>query len=73
MDNLDTLKTVRFVRGQDKPGVSCQEKLCTDFEIEKKKKKKIREGSPFWHGHPGYLLLLFFFEFFLKTLSVAEY
>lgn len=39
MDNLDTLKTVHFVRGQDKPGVSCQEKLCTDFEIEKKKKK----------------------------------
>ena len=61
MDNLDTLKTVRFVRGQDKPGVSCQEKLCTDFEIEKKKKKKNqgRESFLAWSSRlsPSFIFL----------------
>ena len=61
MDNLDTLKTVRFVRGQDKPGVSCQEKLCTDFEIEKKKKKK-KSGKGVLSGMVIQVISFFYFS-----------
>ena len=77
MDNLDTVKTVHFVHGQDKPGVSCQEKLCTYFETEKRKKKKKNDtdqGRESFLAYSSKLSPSFIFLLvLLKTLSVAEY
>lgn len=65
MDNLDTVKTVHFVHGQDKPGVSCQEKLCTYFETEKrkKKKKKHQSGKGVLSGILIQVIAFFYFSF----------